>query len=295
LTIALAACGGRSLSTTHPDGGGAGKSSSGAAGDGSGAAGTTATGTSTGTGTGTGGATGTAGVSPQGAAGVTGAAGAVTGAAGAVTGAAGAVTGAAGTTSVGAAGVTGAAGFATGAAGVTGTAGTTGAGGTVAACGPCPDPNCKPGFMSVVEPNVSCCPICRPIDCATVDCANPDCPAGTHSEVPDGTCCPICVMGVSQACNMAMSSYQSNRAAFIDKYTMGTCKGDADCTIVLETNACVTNCGTAFPVWGATNFNSNITSLTVACNMACPPKPLLPCAHFSAVCSNGTCVALPGP
>jgi hypothetical protein len=273
-TLALAvgwslsgACGGRSLSPSVD--GGAGGKPTGAAGNGS--AGTSPTGMSTGT---AGDAVGAAGAGTAGAAGVT--------------GAAGAVTGAAGTSSTGAAGVVGT----TGAAG-SGTAGATGAAGSGAACGPCPDPKCKDGFMSVVDPAISCCPICRPLDCAAVDCAAPDCPADSHAEVPSGKCCPVCVKGVSQACNAAQASYASNREAMIQKYGSTPCKIDSECKIVYETNACVTNCGVALPVSTAGFFESNIESWAAACNAACPAKPLPPCLALSAVCSNGLCTLVP--
>jgi hypothetical protein len=198
------ACGGRSLSTTHPDGGGAGQAT-GSAGDGGGT-----TGTAGGTTTGSGGSG-------------TGSGGSGTGSAGAGTGSAGAGTGSAGT---GAGGVGGATG--SGAAG--GHAGTTGQGGAGGAgCGLCPPTNCKDGFMAVVDPAVSCCAICRPINCATVDCANPQCEPGFHTEVPAGKCCPVCVKGLSEACNKAQAYYSSSRQQFLEKYGASPCNVDADC------------------------------------------------------------------
>ena len=240
-----AGCGGRSLSTDLPDGGGAGQAT------GTGAAGATASGAA---GTGAAGATGAAGV-----AGTTGAAGAA---------------GVAGTT---------------GGAGVNGHAGAGGCDST------CPDVGCKDGFMSVVDPTISCCPICRPIDCTTVDCANPNCPTGFHTEVPTGTCCPICVMGPSAACTKAQQAYGDSRASLLMKYSEAGCMVDSDCRLVFEANNCVSSCGTALALTEASFFTSNIASETQACDMSCPPIVSAPCAPLTAVCSNGLCTAVPAP
>jgi hypothetical protein len=148
--------------------------------------------------------------------------------------------------------------------------------------------------MAVVDPTISCCPICRPINCAAVLCQVIDCPMGQHPEVPMGKCCAACVDGFSKACNDAMSSYNSFRTSALDKYGSAGCNIDSDCMFFSEQNACVTNCGEALPVSTFGNWDGNIKNFAAACNAACPPKPLLPCAHFVAACSNGKCVTVPG-
>jgi len=181
---------------------------------------------------------------------------------------------------------------ATGHAGSSGAAGQSGAGGA-SACGLCPDPACKPGFMSVVVPAISCCPICRPLDCATVDCAPVVCAAGTHAETMPGQCCPVCVAGPSKACNDLRTQMQGLRKSLLAKYDATPCNVDADCTLVVEQNACVTNCGVALPVSTAPLFTANLEMLAIACDDACPPLAVPPCAPEVAVCSNGLCTALP--
>jgi hypothetical protein len=300
LTLALGwalagGCGGRSL---NAPGGGAGASGhSGAAGSaGSGAAGATTSSAAGATTSGAAGATtsGAAGADTSGAAGAdsSGAAGAAT------SGAAGAATsGTGGSTTSGAAGVTGAAGAsaagATGQAG-SGQAGSPGQGGQAGGCGPCPAIACGEGFMSVVDPAISCCPICRPLDCTTALCANPICPAGTHSEVPKGSCCAVCMMGVSQACNQAQDQYNRDRKQFLDKYGSSRCAADAECRLVFEDNACESNCGEALPVSTANLFESNIQADADKCDGVCPALSGKPdCTPLVPVCSNGLCVALP--
>jgi hypothetical protein len=251
----------------HPDGGAAGKST--------GSAGSAATGEGTGTaGSSAGGAaaSGFAGASGFGGTGILGVAG---------SGVAG--SGVAGT------GVTGQGGAGAQAGG----SGQGGAGGAPA-CGPCPAPNCKDGFMQVVDPAISCCPICRPLNCATVDCANPNCPSGTHAEVPNGQCCPVCVMGVSQACNQAQAAYDRDRAILLDKYGSSQCMVDADCVLVAEANACEQHCDVALPVSTANFYVENFLKPDGAkCDASCPPIFLPACQPFVAVCSNGLCTALP--
>jgi hypothetical protein len=251
-----AGCGGRSLSTHLPDGGGAGQ------------------------------ATGTAG--DLGAAGTTGAAGAA-GVAG-TTGAAG-ITGGAGVNGQGGAGVNG-----QGGAGVNGQGGAGGQGGVPGCLDPCPTIGCNDGFMSVLDPSVSCCPICKPIDCATVDCVNPNCPTGYHTEVPTGQCCPVCFRGLTAACTKAEQAYADSRASLLMKYSEAGCNVDADCKLVFEANNCVSSCGTALALTEASFFTDNIDSETQACDMSCPPIVSAPCAPLTvAVCSNGLCTAVPAP
>jgi hypothetical protein len=80
----------------------------------------------------------------------------------------------------------------------------------------------------------------------------------------------------------------------LGKYGSSPCKVDGDCQLVFENNACVSNCGEALPVSTAGFFETNIAGDAQACNMACPgfggPPP---CLQQVAVCSNGTCTALP--
>jgi hypothetical protein len=148
--------------------------------------------------------------------------------------------------------------------------------------------------MSVVDPSVSCCPLCRPIDCSNVKCATPICPTGFHAEVPMGGCCPTCVMGVSMQCNGAQAAYGAQRSALLEKYSAPSCMVDSDCTLVYESNACVSNCGEALPVATASSFTMNLMTLAGACDMACPPKAAPPCALLTAACSNGKCTTVPG-
>jgi len=188
---------------------------------------------------------------------------------------------------IGAGGTTGS----TGTAGVSGGGGQGGAGGTIA-CGPCIPPQCEAGFVSVIDPAVPCCPICKPLDCSTTQCGPIDCPSGSHPEIPTGQCCSQCVMGFSQACNSAQSQYVGNRQALLEKYGEASCKQDSDCRLIFETNACVSNCGEALPASTANNFVTNMAGLAMACNQSCPPIATPPCAPQVAVCSNGRCTAV---
>jgi len=197
----------------------------------------------------------------------------------------------------GAAGGTGAAGT-VGAAGVSGTAGSTGAAGSKAdagACGPCPAPDCKPGYMSVVDPSVSCCPLCRPIPCGPAACGTITCAPGTHPETPPGGCCPVCTPGATaESCKQGLANYDGLRAALLEKYNSTPCHTDTDCTLVDEDNACVSRCGVAFPTILANSAMSNLDSAAKMDCAGCPPPLKPPCILQIAVCSNGQCTtALP--
>jgi hypothetical protein len=131
------------------------------------------------------------------------------------------------------------------------------------------------------------------MSCAAVNCAQAICPVGSHVEVPAGQCCPARVMGTSQACNQAEANYSRDREALLGKYSSTPCKQDTDCQLVFESNACVTNCGEALPVVNAGSFETNISGDAMVCNAACPAMSTPHCAPQVAVCSNGTCTALP--
>ncbi|HVR01243.1 MAG TPA: hypothetical protein VMT47_03865 [Polyangia bacterium] len=142
--------------------------------------------------------------------------------------------------------------------------------------------------MSVVDAAMSCCPVCRPIDCRAVGCADPKRPAGNRLETPPGTCCSVCVAGPSEACNKGQQSYQSLREQLIQKYNFSPCKLDSDCTLVVEQNACVSDCGTAIFAAAALDFESNSKSASVDC-ASCPSPAIPPCAALVALRSNGQC------
>jgi hypothetical protein len=187
---------------------------------------------------------------------------------------------------VGAGGTTGTIG--TGSGGANGGAGQGGAGG---ACGPCPMLQCNPGYTTVVDRSISCCAICRPINCAALNCAPATCPVGSHTEVPAGECCPVCVM--DSACDQALAQYGTDSQAFLQKYNSFPCKLDTDCQLVFpQGNACDFNCGEALPVVTASDFEMNIANDVMACSATCTlEKAPPPCPPHVAVCSNGTCAA----
>jgi hypothetical protein len=206
--------------------------------------------------------------------------------AGSSKGAAGAAGGAPGN-----AGVSGGSG-APGNAGVSGGGGAGQGGAAGAPCGPCPSPICQPGFERVVDPAVSCCALCRRIDCSLVDCTPPTCPSGFHAEKLEGQCCPICLPGAtSMACLEGRATYARTRDQLIDKYSRAGCQVDHDCTLVYESNACVSNCGTAFLAGLAENAIMNLTIFANEDCSTCPKPEPPPCAPVVAVCSNGRCTA----
>ena len=205
-------------------------------------------------------------------------------------------TGAAGTTGTpGAAGTTADTGVAdtTGQAGVTGAAGQGGAAGAM--CGLCPPADCKPGFMPVTNPAVSCCAICRPVNCTNVRCAAVPCPAGNHVEMLDVDCCPTCLPGVvSVACTKGRANYAVQSEQLFDKYDAGPCQSDSDCALVVENNACARSCARPINANTVSFAGSNLDSFAIAC-ATCPMPAIPPCAQLAAFCSNGRCVVGAAP
>jgi hypothetical protein len=178
-------------------------------------------------------------------------------------------------------------------AGTSGAAGTTGAAGTGFACGPCPLADCKPGYVKVLESSVSCCEICRKLDCDLVSCeAPPNCPTGTHLETLEGMCCPSCQPGpISEACKKGQEQYHSLRSQFIEKYKSIGCKADSDCRFVFDQNSCISTCGFGIHASQAESVVTNLKSLSDGLCQDCPPPLIPPCPQQVAFCSNGFCVS----
>jgi hypothetical protein len=262
VVYAAGGCGDRSLGKATAEGGRAGAATAGSAGGGSG--GTVAppgpgeAGASpSGTGPGTAGAT-----DPSGAAGsvASGAAGSMdpSGAAGSpdFSGAAGSpdFSGAAGF--VGVLGAAGSSGEPSGAAGQGGASGAAGQGGASG--------------------------------CAPALCGQANCAAGFHAEIPDGQCCPTCVMDVSAACQQARAAYARDRVKVLEPDV--PCQVDNDCWFIFEQNACVNTCPVARSVTTFQLFQAAVGDDARACDASCPPlPPPTTCGHVKSICSGGQC------
>ena len=149
--------------------------------------------------------------------------------------------------------------------------------------------------MPVVDPAISCCPICRPLDCSAVFCPALTCPVGWHAEpATAGECCGTCAQGSTSAtCTKAQAAYQELRQELLAKYGTFPCKTDGECQLVVEDNACESNCGEALSTTTAGDLTSNIQSDATVCDSVCQPLARPPCPRLVAVCSNGVCAAVP--
>ncbi len=173
------------------------------------------------------------------------------------------------------------------------TAGSAGAAGS-SPCGNvgCPDIACGPGFYLVLEPG-ACCPVCKPITCDG-PCMPIRCPSGSHPETPPGQCCPSCVPDPQDACKQGQLAYFSFRSQLIDKYNSVGCKVASDCTVVYESNRCVSSCGTAFPASLANSASQNLQSFADMNCATCPRMPPPPCPAPFVYCIQNVCT-LGGP
>jgi hypothetical protein len=242
------------------------------------------------------GAAGTAGTTASGTAG-SGAAGAV--ATGATAGSTGAATGGAGSTG-GAAGSTGAAGSSDGGGGTTGAAGgfmgilgqAGGDGGAPACPQTCPTLACRTDSTPMVDPTFPCCPVCKPVKCASIPCSALTCPADMQPQLDVEQCCSTCVAGTNSLCDQARAQYAALDHSLRDQLS-GPCQSDADCTYTAENNGCQSSCFVPVTKAGASKFDTALRDSAGTCNTVCgTPRPIT-CEQMSVACVQGRCVAKP--
>jgi hypothetical protein len=165
-------------------------------------------------------------------------------------------------------------------------------GGSTAGAMPCAKvecPNIPTSCKQLVQDPNECCPMCLDTGCGA--CPDIMCADGTHSETVAGDCCPSCVADPPDACAMGQMTYTGLRMALLDKYGSSGCSNSADCTLVLENNACNVSCGVALPNATATNFADNLAKLAPGC-ASCPAPATADCGPVLASCVNGRCMAV---
>lgn len=132
-----------------------------------------------------------------------------------------------------------------------------------------------------------CCPTCTDTGCDV--CPGLDCALGTHPQITPGDCCPTCVVDPPDACLQGQTNYTDFRAQLFDKYSSSPCMNSADCTLVLEDNACAYACNIALPTISAHNFAPNLSTMDPGC-ATCEPPTRTDCEPQIAACVNGKCV-----
>ncbi|HWZ87656.1 MAG TPA: hypothetical protein VNW92_02365 [Polyangiaceae bacterium] len=211
-------------------------------------------------------------------------------------GAGGSSIGSGATTSVGGAGHGGTTSVAQGgsmAIGVAGgpSAGSPGSAGSVDQCGTvsCPAIACGAGAMLVLEPG-TCCPVCIS-KCSMVACPGLTCPSGFMLQSSPDDCCPSCVPNPVIDCATGMANYKMTRSQLTDKYKDG-CKTDADCVVVVPTNACESGCGyVAVTNQALDDLLTNLGSSAMMNCGSCMNGPVPPCAAPRIpVCEQNQCV-----
>jgi hypothetical protein len=175
----------------------------------------------------------------------------------------------------------------------TGTAGTAVGIGGKSTCGPCPDIDCGVGYTQQPSPD-GCCNVCVPLDCRMLGCPGPACGCpgiacapGSQPIYPPDQCCPICS---DTNCDEQRRSYYGFRDQVVEKYNSLGCMQDSDCTIVYESNACASSCGTPMPWFYEKDFVVVLNEYAASTCAACPPPPLQPCpAPPPPACVAGRC------
>lgn len=93
------------------------------------------------------------------------------------------------------------------------------------------------------------------------------------------------------ACTDGKATYHDQRAAWVEQAEATTCKVDADCGILNESNRCVVTCGTALPLSAVGDLQSKLDALANEQCRTCPPLPIPPCAPPEPLtCQQGKCV-----
>jgi|SRR5579859_2792306 len=175
-----------------------------------------------------------------------------------------------------------------GVGGAAGSGGSSGCGGVT-----CPPIKCMPGYIPVLDPG-ACCPVCRPAPCNGGACPVIMCPSGSHLEMQPGQCCPVCVRDPQVGCQQQQSAYFAFRQMLLDKYNSLGCQTAADCSVVYESNRCISSCGTAIPRTIADSYTQNLRSFADMTCTSCPPMPPPPCPAPFLYCIMNRCT-LGGP
>jgi hypothetical protein len=88
--------------------------------------------------------------------------------------------------------------------------------------------------------------------------------------------------------------YTVLRVQLLDKYQPTKCKNSSDCTLVLESNACVSICNVPIPTGLSSSYQSNLADAASAC-ATCPTLPPIVCAVMLPACVNEKCASAERP
>lgn len=126
---------------------------------------------------------------------------------------------------------------------------------------------------------------------------DPFCKDGETKPADDGCNTCSCTGGAwfctlkscQDACKTGQQAYSDFRTQLLAKYDSIGCQTAKDCTLVYESNGCVSNCGTAIPASVADSVDQNLTTAGGSDCSACPPPDVPPCVPLFADCVNGAC------
>lgn len=171
------------------------------------------------------------------------------------------------------------------------TGGSMGAGGS----GGCLLIGCGLGYVSQPDPDGGC-GVCV-LACGDVACTEADCPPGSHVEMRDDECCPVCVKDDALPCEEAQKLYREFRAQWLAEYDGQSCLQEPECSILWEHNRCSATCGTPLGLDARNRVEQELSAFAEETCSSCPSPVATPCPTPPALtCVEGNCqYAEPGP
>jgi hypothetical protein len=129
-----------------------------------------------------------------------------------------------------------------------------------------------------------------------------DCKLGETKKADDG--CNTCQCGElgwrcttnicsPTLCESGKVTYNTRRAELLNASSNYTCTKDTDCSLVIESNRCISNCGTAVASSVKSYLSVELTALGSSVCNSCEEAAVPLCLEQRAMCVDGRCVTGP--
>jgi hypothetical protein len=147
---------------------------------------------------------------------------------------------------------------------------------------------CSPGYVSQPDPDGPC-SVCV-LACDDVACTTADCQPGSHMEMRDDECCPVCVKDDALPCERAQQLYQEFRAQWLAQYDGQGCIQEPECTMMWEYNRCSATCGTPLGLDASSRIEAELSAFAEETCTSCPSPVATPCPSPPPLaCFEGNC------
>src|SRR5262249_12237713 len=160
----------------------------------------------------------------------------------------------------------------------------------------CTPPECPSG-MHPAPLSGECCPTtCEPDDCSLVDCPPLDCGSTMHAARPKSSCCSVCQRNAAplatDTCELGQAGYADFREKDVAALGATHCEADSDCRVIVVSNACEEDCGTAVAARVATTLKADLDDYASNhCGACSSSGTTCPALERVAFCTGGTCTA----